>query len=109
MSRREFDVASAGRVSAIFTGGRRGCGLRCAPSMRVLLFTDTLADVNGVARFIGDAAAEADRTGLELTVFTSTPGRVPGLRNVRNFRPVAAMTELVIRGALTLGARRLAT
>jgi glycosyltransferase involved in cell wall biosynthesis len=59
--------------------------------MRVLLFTDTLADVNGVARFIGDAATEADRTGRALTVFTSTPGKVPGLTNVRNFRPAASM------------------
>lgn len=57
--------------------------------MRVLLFTDTLADVNGVARFITDAAREALRTNRQLKVFTSTPFRPPELLNIHNFRPVA--------------------
>lgn len=41
-------------------------------SPRVLLFTDTLADVNGVARFIRDMGRCADHAGRSLTLVTST-------------------------------------
>ncbi|MFZ4574476.1 MAG: glycosyltransferase family 4 protein [Phycisphaerales bacterium] len=60
--------------------------------MKVLLFTDTLADINGVARFISDAAQQALRTRRDLRVFTSTPFRAPDLDNVRNFAPAASIT-----------------
>ena len=57
----------------------------------MLLFTDTLGDVNGVSRFIRNAAAEAARTGRELTVVTSTNFEVPREENLVNFRPRLAM------------------
>lgn len=59
--------------------------------MRVLQFTDTLGDVNGVARFIRNMAEQAHATGHDLTVVTSTKMPVPDLPTVRNFEPVVAM------------------
>jgi glycosyltransferase involved in cell wall biosynthesis len=58
--------------------------------VRVLLFTDTLADVNGVSRFIRNAAAQALSAGRDLTVFTSTNFDCPVAPNIRNFKPLAA-------------------
>lgn len=58
--------------------------------MRVMLFTDTLGDVNGVARFIRNAAGCALAQGAELTVVTSTQFKVPEAGNIINFRPHAA-------------------
>ncbi|MFA6046904.1 MAG: glycosyltransferase family 1 protein [Phycisphaerales bacterium] len=55
-----------------------------------MLFTDTLGDVNGVARFIRNAAACAHATGAELQVVTSTNFEIPEAPNIRNFEPVAA-------------------
>jgi glycosyltransferase involved in cell wall biosynthesis len=55
--------------------------------MRVVLFTDTLGDVNGVSRFIRTAAAHALATGRELTVVTSTRFDVPDAPNVVNVQP----------------------
>jgi glycosyltransferase involved in cell wall biosynthesis len=62
--------------------------------MRVALFTDTLADLNGVARFIGAAARDAlvrapihpDR---ELLVLTSTPRELEATPNTVNVAPRA--------------------
>ncbi|MGD9688872.1 MAG: glycosyltransferase [Phycisphaerales bacterium] len=58
--------------------------------LRVLLFTDTLADVNGVARFIGDLAREARRREIGLTVVTSTDLPLAPASNVVNLTPRAA-------------------
>lgn len=58
--------------------------------MRLLLFTDTLGDVNGVSRFIGDAAARALETGRDLRVVTSTRVSCPAAANITCFPPVAA-------------------
>ena len=58
---------------------------------RVLKFTDTLADINGVCRFIQNTARTAGATGHDLTVFTSTRMELPEIDNVRNFTPVFAM------------------
>lgn len=58
--------------------------------MRVALFTDTLGDVNGVSRFIQNVADQANKTGRDLQVFTSTRMPVPGWANIRNFEPVFA-------------------
>lgn len=58
--------------------------------MRVLLFTDTLGDVNGVSRFILGAARRARDTARDLTVVTSTRFRVPDEPNIVNFAPVLA-------------------
>jgi len=48
-----------------------------ARPMKVMLFTDTLGDVNGVSRFIRNAAAQAVETGRSLTVVTSTNFAIP--------------------------------
>jgi glycosyltransferase involved in cell wall biosynthesis len=60
--------------------------------MRVVLFTDTLADVNGVSRFIRNAAASAIESGRDLHVVTATnlPG-APQADNITVLRPAAAM------------------
>jgi len=53
--------------------------------MRVCLFTDTLGDVNGVCRFIQDAARRALDSGRDLHVLTCTTFPVPDLPTVHNF------------------------
>lgn len=53
-----------------------------------MLFTDTLADVNGVSRFIQNMAACARAQRRELRVVTSTPLRVPDEANLQNVRPI---------------------
>lgn len=62
--------------------------------LRVLKFTDTFADINGVCRFIQNIAQTAFETNHDLTVFTSTrmplPSMVEQVDNVRNFEPVFA-------------------
>lgn len=61
---------------------------------RVLKFTDTLVDINGVCRFIQNTAATAHRTHHDLTVFTSTriefPDHLKHLPNITNFTPLYA-------------------
>jgi glycosyltransferase involved in cell wall biosynthesis/predicted metal-dependent phosphoesterase TrpH len=58
--------------------------------MRVMLFTDTLGDVNGVSRFIRNAADQALASGRDLTVVTSTNFEVPQQTNIINVAPVFA-------------------
>lgn len=58
---------------------------------RVLLFTDTLGDVNGVSRFIRDAAACALAADRNLTVLTSTRFALPQVPNITNLDPVVAI------------------
>jgi glycosyltransferase involved in cell wall biosynthesis len=86
-------------------GGEVGRGTR----PRVLLFTDTLGDVNGVSRFIRNIAEEALRTGRNLRVVTSTNFECPAGANIQNFRPLAAMRmpgypnlELVVPPVLSM-------
>ncbi|MEZ6163207.1 MAG: glycosyltransferase family 1 protein [Phycisphaerales bacterium] len=59
-------------------------------STRVLKFTDTLADVNGVCRFIQNTAQTAHDTGHDLCVYTSTRLKMPEVDGVRNFTPIYA-------------------
>lgn len=59
--------------------------------MKVLQFTDTLGDVNGVSRFIQNVAKLAHESGRDLTVVTSTRFSVPEYPNIKNFDPVFAM------------------
>jgi glycosyltransferase involved in cell wall biosynthesis len=59
--------------------------------MRVLQFTDTLGDVNGVSRFIQNVAKLAAENKRDLTVVTSTRFKVPDAPNIKNFEPVFAM------------------
>jgi glycosyltransferase involved in cell wall biosynthesis len=58
--------------------------------MRVSLFTDTLGDVNGVCRFIENVAHQANVTGRDLHVITSTRFTCPDYPNVFNFDPAVA-------------------
>jgi len=59
--------------------------------LKVLQFTDTLGDINGVSRFIQNVAKLAHETGRDLTVVTSTRFDVPDYPNIKNFEPVMAM------------------
>lgn len=56
----------------------------------MVLFTDTLGDVNGVSRFIRNVAEQATETGRSLTVLTSTNFTVPSKANLINVRPIFA-------------------
>lgn len=58
--------------------------------VRVLLFTDTLGDVNGVSRFIRNAAGRALEAGHDLRVATSTRLEVPRGANIVNYPPLFA-------------------
>jgi len=58
--------------------------------MRVSLFTDTLGDVNGVCRFIQNVAYQANKTGRDVQVITSTSLECPDWPNIFNFEPVFA-------------------
>lgn len=62
-----------------------------SPPTRVLKFTDTLADINGVCRFIQNIAQSTHDTNRDLLVFTSTRMEMPAVDNVVNFEPVFAM------------------
>lgn len=59
--------------------------------MRVLQFTDTLGDVNGVSRFIQNLARLAHENKRALTVVTSTRFACPALPTIRNFEPVLSV------------------
>ncbi|MBN2249753.1 MAG: glycosyltransferase family 1 protein [Campylobacterales bacterium] len=56
-------------------------------NIKVLLFTDTLCDVNGVSRFIQDISRIASQKGLALYVVTSTVKSCPDLPNVQIIKP----------------------
>ncbi|MFT5422836.1 MAG: glycosyltransferase involved in cell wall biosynthesis [Phycisphaerales bacterium] len=60
-------------------------------SMKISLFTDTLADINGVSRFIQNVAERAGQTDRDLEVITSTPLDCPDYENITNFKPVFSM------------------
>jgi glycosyltransferase involved in cell wall biosynthesis/predicted metal-dependent phosphoesterase TrpH len=59
--------------------------------MRVSLFTDTIADINGVCRFIQNVAQRAHESDRDMQVITSTRLEVPDLPNIYNFDPVFAI------------------
>lgn len=52
--------------------------------MRLALFTDTLADVNGVSRFLQDMARCAARAGCTLRIFTASRRPLPAVGDVVN-------------------------
>jgi glycosyltransferase involved in cell wall biosynthesis len=58
--------------------------------MRLLLFTDTLGDINGVCRFLRDMNEQAVRAGRSLDIITSTRRDVPADPAVHNFAPLLA-------------------
>ncbi len=55
--------------------------------MRVMLFTDTLGDVNGVSRFVRTLARDARDRRRDLLVVTSTRRRVEAADNIANVPP----------------------
>lgn len=70
---------------------------RCRPGgtpenelMKVMLFTDTLGDVNGVCRFIQNMGAEGHETGRRLHIQTCTRMPVPETSYISNHEPVFA-------------------
>jgi glycosyltransferase involved in cell wall biosynthesis len=61
-----------------------------SPSMRIALFTDTLADVNGVSRFIQNCAEQARLAGCEFKAVTSTRLKCPDHPNIVSIPPLYA-------------------
>ncbi len=58
-----------------------------APPLRIRLFTDTLADINGVSRFILDMLALAHAGGHDLAATTSTRRALPNHPGIINLEP----------------------
>lgn len=56
-------------------------------NIKVLLFTDTFCDINGVSRFIQDISTIAQQNALEFHVITSSMKSCPDLKNVYNVKP----------------------
>lgn len=59
-----------------------------SPHPRIVLFTDTLGDVNGVCRFLSDMGAQARAAGRSLRILTCTRSAVPQAEYIHNFMPV---------------------
>lgn len=59
-----------------------------AASMRVGLFTDTLDEVNGVARFLRDMAARAAGAGRQLVIHTCSEAPTVEVTGRKNFVPL---------------------
>jgi glycosyltransferase involved in cell wall biosynthesis len=55
---------------------------------KVVHFTDTFYDVNGVARTLNRQADVARNSGLDLTIVTCSADNSPQKPNVKNFKPV---------------------
>lgn len=55
--------------------------------MRILLFTDTIGDLNGVSRFLQDMAELALKKGDDLQIVTATNKYYPAAENIYNFPP----------------------
>jgi len=55
--------------------------------IKVLLFTDTFCDMNGVSRFIQDLSLISHREGLDLIIVTSSVKKCPHFENVKIFKP----------------------
>ena len=59
---------------------------------KVVHFTDTFYDINGVARTLNRQAKVARDTELDLTIVTCCPGDPPKASNVVNFEPINSFT-----------------
>ena len=55
--------------------------------MKIVLFTDTIGDLNGVSRFLQDLAENAVKNGDDLQIITSTAKYYPDAENIHNFPP----------------------
>jgi glycosyltransferase involved in cell wall biosynthesis len=78
------------QVARTAQGSLKGRPTWSESSVRVCLFTDTLADVNGVSRFIRTIARVAHESGRELQALTSTRLAMPEGPGLLNFRPALA-------------------
>ncbi len=58
--------------------------------IRVMLFTDTLGDINGVCRFIQNMGDQAAAAGRNLQIVTSTRMELPERDHITNFKPIFA-------------------
>ncbi len=56
--------------------------------LRVMLLSDTISDVNGVARFIQNMADQAKHTNRELAVLTCSTDTPPNIPNLTCFKPI---------------------
>jgi glycosyltransferase involved in cell wall biosynthesis len=63
---------------------------RNAQDLRVGLFTDTLDDVNGVARFIRDMGEQAEKLGRHFVIHTSSVDPRFEVPNRKNFPPLVS-------------------
>lgn len=63
-----------------------------ADNLRIMLFTDTLGDINGVCRFIQNMGAEAHAAGRTLDIIASTRFPTPEQPYIHNFDPIFAAT-----------------
>jgi len=61
-------------------------------SMRLMLFTDTLGDVNGVSRFIQNVGEQGHLAGRDFQIVTSTRLPVPEAPHITNHKPAFAMS-----------------
>jgi len=60
--------------------------------IKILLFTDTFCDLNGVSRFIQDMSKEALKHEVQFYVITSTVKKhCPSLENIYNLKPLFTM------------------
>jgi glycosyltransferase involved in cell wall biosynthesis len=66
--------------------------LAASYTTKVVHFTDTFYEVNGVARTLNRQAEEARNTGLDLTIATCCPGNHEPKTNVVNFEPITSFT-----------------
>jgi len=57
-------------------------------NLKVLLFTDTFCDMNGVSRFIGDMARVADERGCALYVISSSIKCSSTQKNIKILKPL---------------------
>lgn len=55
--------------------------------MKIVLFTDTIGDLNGVSRFLQDMAECALAKGDQLLLISSTNKYCPPIGNIHNFKP----------------------
>ena len=60
-------------------------------TVRLMLFTDTLGDVNGVSRFIRNMGEESIKSGCEMLIATSTRFEIPTEDCFYNCKPRFAM------------------
>ncbi|MCA9436505.1 MAG: glycosyltransferase, partial [Candidatus Omnitrophica bacterium] len=74
-----------------FCGGTEE-GLAETKGARVAHFTDTLYEVNGVAKTLRQQSVTARRLGKDYTVVTCCPAQTPAKEGIKHFQPVGDFT-----------------